>query len=158
MSLPLVYLARIHSVDCVATDKPRTTTSERTPKPPCTRLRLTLYPWCFSHSILCLVTGNCLLSPLKLPSASVVKARFNSSWNLFSALAISFTTASAPPLTLPTSTFFVVFILTGGVEGIGATPATIPEVLRRVLVRDEDEGDGVGGRIDADSGGGEMFG
>ena len=57
-----------------------------------------------AYHTFCRVTGNCLLKPLKLPSDSVVKALFTSSWYLFSAFAISRTSVSA---LLPlVSTFF----------------------------------------------------
>ena len=75
------------------------------------RVRLTLYPPIFSHSTLCLVTGNCLLNPLKEPSANCTKALFSSSWNLFSAFAISLTTASAPLAPAPAASTFLLVLM-----------------------------------------------
>src|SRR4051794_13830889 len=48
-----------------------------------------LYPAILSHSIFCLVIGNCLLKPLKAPSLRLLKPLLISSWYLFSAVAIS---------------------------------------------------------------------
>ena len=48
----------------------------------------------------------------------------------------------------------------GGSQGVCGPPAAVPEVLRRVLVRYEQDSNAVvgGGRIDADGGLGEVFG
>lgn len=48
----------------------------------------------------------------------------------------------------------------GGREGVGGAPAAVPEVLRGILVRDENDGEvGVRGRgVDADGGCGKVFG
>jgi hypothetical protein len=45
-------------------------------------------------------------------------------------------------------------------EGVGGPPAAVPEVLRRVLVCDEQYGDSavISGGVDADGGGREVFG
>ena len=56
----------------------------------------TLNPPTFSHSIFCLVTGNCLLNPLKLPSLNCVNPLLSSSCHFLSTFAISFTTS--PPV------------------------------------------------------------
>jgi len=47
----------------------------------------------------------------------------------------------------------------GGRQGVGGPPAAVPEVLRRVLVGDEQDGDGavVGGGVDADGRCGEVL-
>lgn len=47
----------------------------------------------------------------------------------------------------------------GGRQGVGRPPAAVPEVLRRVLVGDEQDGDAavVGGGVDADGRCGEML-
>jgi hypothetical protein len=47
-----------------------------------------------------------------------------------------------------------------GVEGVCGPPAAVPEVVGRVLVRDEQDGDAAvrGGRVDADGGLGEVLG
>lgn len=47
-----------------------------------------LYPAILSHSIFCLVIGNCLLSPLKAPSLKLLNPLLISSWYLFSTTAI----------------------------------------------------------------------
>ena len=48
----------------------------------------------------------------------------------------------------------------GGVQGVGGPPAAVPEVLGRVLVCYEQDGDAAvgGGRVDADGGLGEVLG
>jgi len=48
----------------------------------------------------------------------------------------------------------------GGRQGVGGPPAAVPEVLRRVLVGDEEDGDVavVGGGVDAEGGCGEVLG
>lgn len=45
-------------------------------------------------------------------------------------------------------------------QGVGRPPAAVPEVLRRIFVCDEQDGDVavVGGRVDADGRGGEVLG
>jgi len=48
-----------------------------------------LYPAILSHSIFCLVIGNCLRKPLKAPSLRLLKPLLTSSWYFFSATVTS---------------------------------------------------------------------
>jgi hypothetical protein len=56
---------------------------------------LTRYPLIFSHSIFCLVIGNCLLNALNAPSLRLPNALFRSSWYFRSIIAICFATSEA---------------------------------------------------------------
>jgi hypothetical protein len=66
------------------------------------------YPAILSHSIFCLVIGNCLLNPLNAPSLKLLKPLLTSSWYFFSATAISRTIEAAEAEAMDADMGFVV--------------------------------------------------